>query len=145
MQTTILLLSNAGAYLIQFGGFGILALRAVIGAIFLVHAKPKFGSWKPQAEGQANPMAGAMRFLSIVETLGALSVLTGFLTQFAAIGLGLVMLGAIYFKVFKWKSGFMSHTGTGWELDLIVLAGCIALATLGGGRWTLDSLLLIPA
>ena len=37
------------------------------------------------------------------------------------------MLGAIYFKIFKWKMPFTSQTSTGWEFDLVLLAAGLVI------------------
>ncbi len=136
------LLSTASSYLYQFDDLGLLALRIAIGTIFLVHGKNKFGMWKTKTGEPAGPMSSIMRFLAVVEPLGGLALLVGFLTPFASIGLALIMIGAMYFKMTKWHTGMVSQNGTGWELDLVILAGCIALMTLGAGAWSLDMWML---
>jgi len=51
------------------------------------------------------------------------------------------MLGAIKFKIFKWKTPFTSMGQTGWEFDLINLATALTLVILGGGQIALDTLI----
>ncbi len=118
--------------------WALLALRIGVGASFLVHGFMKRGMWKmtPSAQMPAG-MLNVLRFLSIVEPLGALAVLAGFLTQFAAIGLGLIMLGAIYFKTQKWGKTFAGDGG--WELDLLLLAAVIVLLLGGAGNMSIDA------
>lgn len=123
----------------QYSDYGLLALRIALGIIFLVHGTMKWAMWKMQPSAQmSGGMLNMMRFLSIAEPLGGLAILTGFLTQLAAIGLSLVMLGALYFKITKWKVPFMSQNNTGWEFDLMNLAGLITLLLMGGGAYALD-------
>lgn len=55
----------------------------------------------------------------------------------AATLLAIVMLGATYYKVFKWKMKFSMRTSTGWEFDLILLAANIAIFFVGIGAWKL--------
>ena len=59
--------------------------------------------------------------------------------SYAAIGLAIIMLGAIYFKIAVWKIGFVSKQNTGWELDIMILASCLILSTLGSGDISVDS------
>ncbi len=78
--------------------------------------------------------------LSIAEPLGALATLVGLLTQAAAAGFILVMLGAIRLKVMQLHKGFSGEGG--WELDFLLLVGAIALLFFGAGKFALDRLLL---
>lgn len=120
----------------------LLGLRIVLGAIFLVHGFNKMGIWKIQPSEQTPAgMLRMMKFLSIVEPLGGAALILGFLTPYAAAGIGLVMLGAIKFKILKWKTPFTAMNQTGWEFDLVNLAVAASLVLLGGGQIALDTLL----
>lgn len=126
----------------QFSAFGLLALRIAIGAIFWVHGTAKWAMWRtPPSAQMPSGMLRLMKILSIAEPVGALMLAAGFLTQIAAAGLGVIMLGALYFKIRAWKIPFTAQDKTGWEFDLMILAGAIALLFLGGGAWGLDQLL----
>jgi putative oxidoreductase len=62
----------------------------------------------------------------------------GVLIQLAAIGLILVMLGAIQKKIFVWRTGFWGkHGADGWHYDLMLALMCLVIATTGGGRYVL--------
>ncbi|MBI2444371.1 MAG: DoxX family protein [Candidatus Magasanikbacteria bacterium] len=99
----------------------------------------KWKMWKmTPSEQMPSGMLSLMKFLSVVEPLGGIAVLLGFLTQLAAAGLGLVMLGALRFKLGVWKMPFMAQDKTGWEFDLLILAAAIALFLMGGGAFGLD-------
>jgi putative oxidoreductase len=125
----------------QFSDLGLLALRIAVGTIFLVHGIQKWAMWKMQPSEQmpAN-MLVMMKFLSVVEPLGGLAVFIGFLTQLAALGLGIIMIGAIVVKRKVMKVSFTAMDKTGWEFDLIILAATIALFIFGGGVVSLDNL-----
>jgi putative oxidoreductase len=127
--------------LYQFSDLGLLALRIAVGVIFLVHGVQKWAMWKMRSSEQmpAN-MLVMMKFLSVVEPLGGLAVLIGFLTQLAALGLGIIMIGAIVVKRKVMKVSFTAMDKTGWEFDLIILAATIALFVFGGGVVSLDNL-----
>ncbi|MCH7758974.1 DoxX family protein [Patescibacteria group bacterium] len=125
--------------LYQLNDLGILVLRIVLGVIFLVHGISKFAMWKMQpSEQMPKNMLTMMRFLSIVESLGGLAVLAGFLTQFAALGLGVIMIGALVFKIGIWKAPFTAQDKLGWEYDLILLAVSFALFISGPGSLSVD-------
>ena len=124
----------------QLGDVGLLALRIAVAASFLVHGTQKWAMWKMQPSTQMPAsMLSQMKVLSIVEPLGSLAVLIGFLTQVAAAGLALIMVGAIWFKIQTMKKKF-SEAG-GWELDLTLIAASIALLFFGAGGIGLDRLL----
>jgi putative oxidoreductase len=68
---------------------------------------------------------------------GALGVLVGVLTQWAAIGLILIMLGAIYKKIVKWKTGFWGENSMGWHYDLMLVVMNLVILCTGGGLMSL--------
>jgi len=82
---------------------------------------------------------GFTLFLGILECAAALGVMAGILTQLAAIGLSVIMLGAIQRKIFKWHTGFWGKHGTdGWSHDLMMIAMNLVIATTAGGRFVLE-------
>ena len=87
-------------------------------------------------------MINLMRFLAVVELLGGIGVLVGFLTRWASLGLSIIMLGAIYFVMKVMGLGFMPQTGPGWSFNLMILAGTVVLWAKGAGRLSLDKMWL---
>lgn len=73
-------------------------------------------------------------FLGAAEMAGAIALAVGFLTQWAALGLILIMLGAIFTKITKWKTGFWGENSMGWNYDLLFVAMNLVILTTGGGR-----------
>ena len=110
---------------------GLLILRVVLAVIFLYHGGAKLFKKKIPA---------SFRVLGMLEVLGGISILIGFLTELSSIGLAIIMLGAIYLKIFKWKISFSSEKSTGWEFDLVLLTMALALLVLGPGNFSLDFL-----
>src|SRR2546426_8324645 len=88
--------------LLQFSDFGLLLLRLMVAAVFLDSG---WNHLKNPAERSKSIGAstGFTVFLGTAEVLGSLGVALGILTQLAAIGLILLMLGAIQKKIFVWK------------------------------------------
>ena len=76
-------------------------------------------------------------FLGIAEVAGGLGVGLGILTQAATAGLILVMLGAIYKKMFVWKTGFWGKVNQGWHYDLLFVTMNLVIMTANGGKYTL--------
>ena len=117
----------------------LLLLRIGLGSVFIVHGTHKQRLWKVQPSAQMPAgMLNTLRFLSIAEPAGALGVLLGFLTRFAAIGLALVMLGAIRLLITKVHRKFTGENVAGWEFEYMLLLVAIALALLSGGKYALD-------
>ncbi len=112
-------------------------MRLLVGLIFMTsgwsHAKDPVGRG---ASIGASP--AFTRFLGVAELAGGLGVAFGVLTQLAAIGLILVMFGAIQKKIFVWKTGFWGKHSDGWHYDLMLVVMCLVIATTGGGRYVLE-------
>ena len=75
--------------------------------------------------------------LGLGEVLGGLGVAFGVLTQLAALGLILIMLGAIQKKIFVWRTGFWGARGYGWHYDLMLLVMSLVVLLTGGGQLVL--------
>ena len=61
--------------------------------------------------------------------------------QLAAIGLILVMLGAIQKKIFVWHTGFWGKTGTdGWSYDTMLVVMNLVIITTASRNLTLTRL-----
>ena len=127
------------AQLHHFSDFALLILRLALGTVFIVHGTHKRGLWKMQPSAQMPAgLLTKLRILSIVEPAGGLGVLFGFLTQLAALGLVIVMLGAIQFLITKVHRKFTGDNSAGWEFEFMLLIVALALAILGGGKYALD-------
>lgn len=117
----------------QYSDWGFLLLRVVIGIIFIYHGSLKWGLWTATPGNMPMSMVLLFKLLSIVEPLAGLALIVGVYTEWAALILSVVMLGAIYFKISVLHMPFAGQSGTGWEFDLILLAGSVVLLTSGGG------------
>lgn len=120
----------------QYADWGILFLRIVVAIVFLSsgwsHAK------SPRERAQSLGLSvGFTLFLGWAEILAALGMLFGVLTQLAALGLILIMFGAIYMKAAKWKTGFWGEKASGWHYDLLFIAMNVTILLTDGGRFTL--------
>ena len=120
--------------LLQYQDIGWLILRLAIAIIFIFHALSKLMKPAMMASDMGMPTAGIM-MLGLVEFLSSVGLIFGVYTQFASLLLAFVMLGAIYFKKFKWRVPFFAMDKTGWEFDFILLAANIAI--LFGGGWSI--------
>jgi putative oxidoreductase len=124
------------ASLYQFSDAALLLMRLLVGTVFVwsgwSHAKD------PVTRGKSIGMGpGFTRFLGLAELAGGVGVALGILPQLAALGLILVMLGAVQKKIFVWHTGFWGKSSDGWHYDLLFIAMCLVIATTGGGRYVL--------
>jgi putative oxidoreductase len=118
--------------LARFTDLGLLLLRLMVGLVFVTSGYSHIKD--PEARSKSIEMSkGFTIFLGIAELAGGLGVAAGVLTQLAAIGLILIMLGAIGKKIFAWHTGFWGEKASGWHYDLIfVLMNLVILFTNGG-------------
>ena len=124
------------------GNWGLLILRIFLGIIFVYHGMPKLGMPKAMAKGMGWSSASVV-LLGLVEFLSGLALILGFYTEIAALLIALVMLGAIWYKMVKWKVPFSAMDKSGWEFDLILLGAAIAIVLIGAGTVSLDTILRI--
>jgi putative oxidoreductase len=122
--------------LAKFMDLGLLLLRLMVALVF---ADSGFNHLKdPEARSKSIGMSkGFTIFLGIAEVAGALGVAFGVLTQLAAMGLILLMLGAIQKKIFVWHTGFWGEKTYGWHYDLMLVIMNLVILFTNGGRWTL--------
>jgi putative oxidoreductase len=124
-------------------------LRLVLGVVFFAHGAQKmlgwFGGFGFQGTmgffthmGMPAPVA---LLIICTEFFGGLGMIFGLLTRIAALGIGCLMIGAI-FMVHLPNGFFMNWMGTqkgeGFEYHLLVIAIAGALLLRGAGAFSLD-------
>ena len=127
--------------LAQFTDIALLLLRLMVGIVFITsgykHLKDPATRSKDIGVSKSITI-----FLGAAELAGGLGVISGVLAQLAAIGLILVMLGAIQKKIFTWHTGFWGKSGTnGWSYDTMLVVMNLVIVTTGGGNLTLTHLI----
>jgi len=127
--------------LARFTDVALLLLRVMVGIVFIT------SGWKhlrdPEARSKDIELSkGVTIFLGAAELAAGLGVMLGVLTQLAAIGLILIMLAAIWKKIFVWHTGFWGKSGTnGWSYDTMFVVMNLAILTTGGGNLSLTKAL----
>lgn len=119
----------------------LLVLRIIVAVIFLHAGIAKLFLWSIEPmEGFPVWLHYLMLFLSIAEPIGAVAVLAGFLTRAAAVCLAIIMIGSIPVSHFLMAVPFFTAPQLpGWDANLMILGGCLALAAFGGGAWSFDA------
>jgi putative oxidoreductase len=123
--------------LAQFTDFALLLLRIMVGLVFITSGSNQLKN--PKARSKDIGMSkGFTVLLGAAEVAGSLGILFGVLTQLAAAGLILLMLGAIQKKIFVWRTGLWGDSGTnGWSYDTMLVVMNLVIVTTGGGNLSL--------
>ena len=127
--------------LAQFTDIALLLLRLMVGIVFITSGYKHLKD--PATRSKDIGMSKSFTiFLGAAELAGGLGVVSGVLAQLAAIGLILLMLGAIQKKIFTWHTGFWGQSGTnGWSYDTMLVVMNLVIVTTAGGNLTLTHLI----
>ena len=126
-----------------------LVLRVVLGVVMFAHGAQKmlgwfggsgFGSTLEEFTSQGIPYALAV-VVVLAEFFGSIGLILGVLSRVAALGIGIIMVVAIF--AVHWQYGFFmnwfgAQGGEGFEYHLLVLAICIVLFVRGSGAFSID-------
>ncbi|MVM33293.1 DoxX family membrane protein [Spirosoma sp. HMF4905] len=129
-----------------------LFLRLPLGTVMLYHGLQKAAGWFG-----GYGFAGTMQFFTdtvhipwiigfltiVIETVGAVGLLVGFLGRINALGTFAVMLGALLTTHLPFgfsMNWFGNQHGEGIEMHLLSLGMSFALVVLGSGRYSIDRL-----
>jgi putative oxidoreductase len=105
-------------------------IRAAIGVIFIVQGSGKFN---PGFAGMLTNMGVPAEMqipIALAETIGGTLLIVGVLSRISSSILSIIMLGAIFHV--KGASNLVGEGG--FDIDLILLAGCLAIIVAGPGR-----------
>ncbi len=120
----------------QYVDWSLLILRLVVALVFGTSGWNHLKSPRKRAESLGMSV-GFTVFLGATELTAAIGLSLGVLAQWAAVGLVVVMLGAIYMKVAKWKTGFWGEKSMGWHYEVLFIAVNLVILCTGGGRLAL--------
>jgi putative oxidoreductase len=125
----------------QFTDIALLLLRLMVSIVFITSGYKHLKD--PATRSKDIGMSKSFTiFRGAAESAGGLGVVTGALAQLAAIGLIVLMLGAIQKKMFTWQTGFWGKSGTnGWSYDTMLVVMNLVIVTTGGGNLTLTHLI----
>ena len=131
----------------------LLVQRTVLGLVMVPHGAQKvFGAFGGYGfRGTLDYFTGVLHIpaplaiLVIVgELAGAVMLIAGLGTRFAAAMIAAIMIGAVmttHLQVGFFMNWFGSQQGEGFEYHLLALALAVPLAIWGGGRYALDGVL----
>ncbi len=129
--------------------FGLFIARIFLGVVILPHGLQKllgmfggagFSGTVDFFVGSGIPAAVAILII-IAESFGAIALIIGFLSRLAALGLAIIMLGAIFMVHLQhgfFMNWFGSQAGEGFEYHLLALGLSLVVLIKGGGKWSID-------
>jgi putative oxidoreductase len=127
--------------LAQFTDIALLLLRLMVGIVFITSGYKHLRDAATRSKDIGMSKSFTI-FLGAAELAGGLGVISGVFAQLAAIGLILVMLGAVQKKIFTWHTGFWGKSGTnGWSYETMLVVMNLVIVTTGGGNLTLTHLI----
>lgn len=116
-------------------------LRLAVGIAFIFHGYPKLtGQSRAQTlqymKGIGVP-GSLVTLAALLEFLGGIGLVVGFLTQIIGILIFLEMIGTTIISKKKLGKKYM----LGYELDIVYMAAALSLALLGPGTLSIDSII----
>jgi putative oxidoreductase len=112
-------------------------LRLILGLLMIVHGWPKIKNLKGTAEWMSSqgfkPGIFWATVVALVEFIGGIFLIFGFLTQIVALLLTIQFLVIVLWRIKK-HEGLIGE----FELDLIILGASIVLLLNGAGALSLD-------
>lgn len=107
-------------------------IRAAIGAIFIFHGSGKFDPGFQDFLTHFALPTELHILIALAETIGGIMLIAGVLTRIAGAIMSIILLGAIFY--IKGLDKFSGGSFTGWEFDVVMLAGALATIVSGPGR-----------
>jgi len=108
-----------------------MGIRAAIGVIFILHGTGKFNpGFVGFLTGPLGLPAEMQIPIALAESVSGTLLIIGVLTRISSSILSIVMLGAIFYV----KQATSLTGERGYEIDLILLAGCLATIVSGPGK-----------
>jgi putative oxidoreductase len=128
--------------------YGLAILRVVLGIAMIVHGWSK---WRGGVDNVAGFFGGTLGIpapelmawvVTLVELVGGILLVAGFLTQIAGILIALDMLGAILFAFLLRGAPFIENGAITWEKEAVFAAAALCIALAGPGSWSVDDVVL---
>lgn len=127
--------------------YGLAILRIVLGIAMAVHGWSKLSGGVDGVAGFFGtlgiPAPGLMAWVvTIVELVGGILLIVGFLTQIVGILIALDMLGAILFAFLLRGAPFIENGAITWEKEAVFAAAALCIVLAGPGAWSADDVVI---
>jgi putative oxidoreductase len=132
------------AFLTRSAPYAGTVLRIAMGIVFIAHGMQKFNNGVDGFAGFLTslnvPLPELMKWIvPLLEVGGGILLILGLATRLVAVLLAILMVGTI--SLVKLDVGLLGEGGTGAEIDLMLLAGAIALVLMGPGAAAVDRMI----
>jgi putative oxidoreductase len=138
-----------GSFLKTDQDFAVFVARIVLGFIMLPHGLQKllgmFGGSGFTGTVDFFVGSGIPYFVAVLiilgESLGAIGLILGFLSRLCALGIAIIMLGAIFMVHLPngfFMNWFGSSAGEGYEYHILAVGLALVVLIKGGGMWSVD-------
>lgn len=129
--------------------FAVFLARIIIGLVILPHGLQKllgmfggagFTGTVDFFVGSGIPYIVAVLII-LGESLGAIGLIFGFLSRICALGIAIIMLGAIFMVHLQngfFMNWFGSNAGEGYEYHILAVGLVLVVLIKGGGKWSID-------
>ncbi len=129
--------------------FGLFLARIFLGIVILPHGLQKlvgmfggagFSNTVDFFVGSGIPAPVAILII-IGESFGAIGLIFGFLSRLAALGIAIIMVGAIFMVHLQYgffMNWFGNQAGEGIEFHLLALGLSLVILIKGAGKWSID-------
>lgn len=80
----------------------------------------------------------------IIEFIGSISLIIGFISRFWALSLAVMFMGIIYTTQLEYgffMNWFGNQAGEGYEYSLLIIGLALTIIINGSGRWSIDNLI----
>jgi putative oxidoreductase len=128
-------------------------LRIALGVVMFPHGAQKLFGWFGGYGFSATMdfFTGPLKLpwiisllVILIEFLGGVGLVLGFASRAWAVGMMVIMIGAIYTTNMKngfFMNWFGNQSGEGYEYHLLVIGICIAIMLTGSGKYSFDALI----
>jgi putative oxidoreductase len=121
---------------------GLLVVRLVVGAAFMLHGWPKIQNATGWMGAEAPVPPALQAAAAVAEFVGGAALIVGLLTRLAALGLAITMAVAAGMVHISRGDPFVGKGGEpSWELAAVYFACSVLFLLAGPGRISLDALL----
>lgn len=135
-------------YMFETSGYAGFIARLALGIVILPHGFLKIIEFDRSMASLTSPdwigLPSIVAFLVIIgESLGAVSLIAGFLSRFCAFSIGIIMTGVMMMHLqhgffMNWRG---NQAGEGYEYNILAIGLALVVTVAGGGYFSVDRMI----